>query len=139
MKPPLCPAAPTVPVSRRAKEARSEGIYWTEAQRVALLQLRNLANVFLRGPNQRYGGIAARTKILLLGGTGAGKTSVARSFALSCGWTFISQDASGWIPAGASATQSRPATLVALRDHVRRAARGVIFLDEVDKLLPSAG
>ena len=138
MSPSLCPTAPTVPVSRRQKKARSEGIYWTEPQRAALIQLNHLADVFLRGANQRYGGIAARTKVLLLGGTGAGKTSVIRRFARSRDWAFLSQDASGWIPAGAYATQSRPATLVAIRDYVRRVPKGVLFLDEVDKLLPSA-
>ena len=138
MNPSPCLDAPSVPVSRKEKDAMRQGLYWTEAQRAAIIQLNKLADVFLRGANQRYGGIAARTKVLLLGGTGAGKTSVVRRFGTSRGWTFTSQDASAWIPAGAYATQSRPATLVALRDSVRRAPRGVIFIDEVDKLLPSA-
>jgi hypothetical protein len=135
---PSCPAPPTVPLSRKQKEATSKGLYLTAPQRAALIQLDNFAGVFRRGANQRYGGIAARTKVLLLGGTGAGKTSVARRFATSHGWDFLSQDASGWIPAGAYAAQSRPSTLVAIRDFVRRVPRGLICIDEIDKLLPSA-
>jgi hypothetical protein len=139
VNPSSCPVAPTVPVSRKQKGANNQGLYWTESQRAAFIQLNNLADVFLRGANQRYGGIAARTKVLILGGTEAGKTSVVRRFAENRGWSFLSQDSSGWIPAGAYATQSRPATLAAFRDYVRRVPRGVLFLDEVDKLLPSAG
>lgn len=139
-----CLAPPTVPVSRKEKETRSNRLYLTESQRGALIQLSNLSNVFLHGADVRYGGIAARTKALLLGGTGAGKTSVARRFAGSQGWSFVSFDSSGWVPVGAHA---KPPTLLVLRDHVRRFLtdaktpsgqtlrdqKGVICLDEIDK------
>ena len=139
-----CLAPPTVPVSRKEKEARDNRLYLTESQRGALIQLSNLSNVFLHGADVRYGGIAARSKALLLGGTGTGKTSVARRFAVSRGWTFISFDSSGWVPVGAHA---KPPTLLVLRDHVRRFStdaktpsgqslhdqKGVICLDEIDK------
>jgi len=130
---------PTVPVSRTEKgtekAATGTRLYLTESQRAALLQLNNLANVFLQGANMRFGGIAVRSKALLLGGTGSGKTSIARRFAENRGWNFISFDSSGWVPVGAAA---KPPTLQVLRDHVRRLpaggqTHGVICLDEIDK------
>ena len=130
-----CLEPPKVPVSRKEKETRTKRLYLTESQRAALLQLNNLAHVFLHGADTRYGGIAARSKALLLGGTGSGKTTVARIFAENRDWNFISFDSSGWVPVGAVA---KPPTLQVIRDHVRRLpageqTKGVICLDEVDK------
>ncbi len=135
---------PTVPVSRKGKETGGQRLYLTEAQRGALIQLNNLANVFLHGTNARYGGIAPRTKALMLGATGVGKTSVAKRFAEGRGWGFVAQDMSSWVPIGAHA---KPPTLQVLRDHIRRfqteatspsgealpPQKFVVFLDEIDK------
>jgi SpoVK/Ycf46/Vps4 family AAA+-type ATPase len=102
----------------------------------AMDQLDHYAEVFLSAGTTTFGGISPRTKVLLLGGTGAGKTSVVRKFALRCEWRFVSIDSSAWIPEGSA----KPGSLVFIRDFVRSLdtdENAVLMLDEVDKLLPA--
>jgi SpoVK/Ycf46/Vps4 family AAA+-type ATPase len=102
----------------------------------ALEQLDHYAEVFLSAGTTTFGGISPRTKVLLLGGTGAGKTSVVRKFAQRSEWRFVSIDSSAWIPEGSA----KPGSLSFIRDFVRSLESGeyaVLMLDEVDKLLPA--
>jgi hypothetical protein len=102
----------------------------------ALEQLDHYAEVFLSASGRSFGGIAPRTKVLLLGGTGSGKTSITRRFAERRDWKFLSIDSSAWIPEGSS----KPGTLVFLRNYIRSLGadeRAVVMFDEVDKLLPA--
>ena len=126
---------PKVPESRKGKaELKKPSLYFTESQVDALVELHHYADVFAGAKGALYGGIAPRTKPLLLGGTGSGKTCIARRFAQSRDWDFLSYDCSAWVVAGA---YSRPPTLHVLRDYVRAHNRGVILLDELCKLLPA--
>jgi hypothetical protein len=125
---------PQVPQKRIALNECSE--FFSESQVRALTELNHYAEVFLNSKGARYAGLAPRTKVLLLGGTGSGKTCVARSFARSRGWNFFSVDCSAWVPLGA---YTKPSTLQVIRDFVRKNEndRAVILLDEIDKLLPA--
>jgi hypothetical protein len=108
-------------------------LFYTQSQLQALVDLHYNAEVFTRAGDVSCGGIKPRTKCLVLGGTGSGKTHVARSFAQSRKWSFTSVDSSAWIPEGSSKTS----TLRLLRDYIRKQPVGVIMLDEIDKLVPA--
>ena len=126
-----CLEAPRVP--ERRVILNKTPLYYTQSQLQALVDLHYYAEVFTRSSGVSCGGIKPRTKCLLLGGTGSGKTHVARSFAQSRKWSFTSVDSSAWIPEGSSKTS----TLRLLRDYIRKQPVGVIMLDEIDKLVPS--
>jgi hypothetical protein len=112
---------------------KAPGWYATTSQRRGLQKLNAVAEVFVRNGNDSKGGFAPNLKCLLLGGSGTGKSSLARQFSLQRKWPHLSIDSGSWIPLGA---YTKPATLKVIRDFVRANARGTIFLDEVCKLLP---
>lgn len=130
--PPIEP--PTIPKPRAL--ACNKTKFLTDSQTAALEQLDHYAWVFRSANGRRFGGIAPRTKILLLGGTGSGKTAVTKRFAARHRWNFLSIDSSAWIPEGSS----KPSTLLYIRNYVRSLNPdeiGVLMLDEADKLLPA--
>ncbi len=78
--------------------------------------------------------VRPRFSRLLVGPSGIGKSHVARAVADELGLPILNQEATNWIPLGASeraAKQTWSDVLVFLRNN----ERGIIFLDELDKLV----
>lgn len=80
----------------------------------------------------RAGGITPRTNALLVGPSGVGKTRLVRTFAQEIELAFIDVTIGSWIVVGA---RSGPAFMDVLGGFVDNHAQGVIFVDEVDKLI----
>ncbi len=127
------------PVVTKAEKPKA---FWTESQTWALDRLHRFADIFELAGRSRQGAFAPRTKVLLLGSTGAGKSTVARALAhnrrkdsSSEGWGFLACDAGSWIPLGALA---KPPTLRLIRDYLRAQSgkKSVLLIDELCKLLP---
>lgn len=75
--------------------------------------------------------------VLLIGPTGSGKTLLARSVAKYLNVPFVVADATNLTEAGyvGEDVESMIAMLLALADNdVKRAERGIVFIDEVDKI-----
>ena len=82
-----------------------------------------------------------RDTVLLIGPTGVGKTHMVRAFARICGLPFHAEDCgqlSGTGYVGRSAVDAVQDLIVAAEGDVADAQRGVLFLDELDKLRAQA-
>ncbi len=103
--------------------------FLTESQRRALDLLSKMAR--LRGIQCNAGGLTPRLRPLIVGPSGSGKTTLLRILAEREKLALISISVGGWAPIG---SHSKPNTIIMIRDAVRRAPEGVIYLDELDKL-----
>jgi len=70
---------------------------------------------------------------LLAGTSGAGKSHVVKSVAAELGLPALAQDATNWIPIGASDKGAKQ-TWTDIISFLRQHERGIIFLDEIDKV-----
>jgi hypothetical protein len=119
---------------------RTGPTHLTESQAQALPHLVAMAR--LHGHRETYGGYRVRTKPLLYGASGSGKTALCSRLADTLGdggkpHPLLSVNTGSWIVFGARA---EPATLLVLRAFVRRNPHGgIVLLDELDKALPSGG
>jgi hypothetical protein len=104
----------------------------TESQAKAFLELSALAK--LRGHGETYGGFVPRAKPLILGPSGAGKTALVTRLCDTEQWPLLVVNAGSWIVVAAKA---EPYTLHVIRRFVRQHDKGCIFLDEIDKSIPS--
>jgi SpoVK/Ycf46/Vps4 family AAA+-type ATPase len=115
-----------------APEAREW--FATQSQQAGLVRLDALADLFARIGNSKPGSFQPLLRALLIGGTGVGKSTLAREFARRRDWAYTSVDCGSWLIQGA---YSKPPTLRILRDHVRSSSRTCIYLDEACKMFPS--
>ncbi len=102
----------------------------TTSQARALEILRKQAS--LRGCLLDCGGLRPRNKPLLIGASGSGKTAIVKELARELYLSLHSINAASWIVYGASTS---PHTLTIIRDFVRGHREGILFLDEVDKVV----
>ena len=123
-----CETSPSNPSN--GAESRPS-ISLTVAQTFALDRLEQLTQ--LPGA-QSYAGFTVRKRALIVGPSGAGKTRVIKTLCERLGLPLFCCPSGSWIIYGASTT---PHTIMAFRDFVRNHNRGVFFLDELDKALPS--
>jgi hypothetical protein len=119
-------------------EDRTGPTHLTESQAQALPQLVAMARI--HGHRETYGGYRIRTKPLLFGPSGAGKTALCARLADTLGepgkpHPLLSINTGSWIVWGA---RTEPATLQVLRAFIRSHPQGgIVLLDELDKALPS--
>jgi hypothetical protein len=120
--------------------------YPTESQQRGLAKLHQLADVFSKTGEMKFAGFRpACHRALVIGGSGSGKTNLVNRFAAERGIPITAIDCGSFIVAGAS---TKPSTLGVVRDFVRScrpsrdggpALEGVMFFDEICKLVPSEG
>lgn len=77
--------------------------------------------------------VAPRMNVLLCGSTGGGKTYLCRRLAAQLGLPLLDLEYAGWVVTGAN-SRGGAHTLRLAYNFVQRHARGIICLDEVDKL-----
>lgn len=77
--------------------------------------------------------IAPRTNVLLVGSTGGGKTFLCRRLAAELGLPFLDVEYANWVVTGAG-TRGGMHTLRLAYAFVQRHPRGIVVLDEVDKI-----
>lgn len=83
-----------------------------------------------------------KSNILLLGPTGTGKSLLARTLARQLEVPFVSVDAASWTAAGyvGGDVEECIARLAEAADgDLEKAARGIVFIDEVDKIAATSG
>jgi len=117
-------------------ESSSEVSTWhpTGSQKQVLSRLHQLAEVFFRLGDAMIAGLRPACRLpLVIGASGSGKSAVVGQFAKQRKLGLLALDCGSWIVAGAAA---KPATLRIVRDYVRAHEQGVLFCDEVCKLLP---
>jgi hypothetical protein len=107
--------------------------YATQSQQAGLVRLNALADLFSRVGDSRPGSFQPLLRALIIGGTGVGKSTLAREFARQRDWAYTSVDCGSWLIQG---SYSKPPTLRLLRDHVRSSSRSCIYLDEMCKAFP---
>ena len=105
----------------------------TQSQQVGLRRLNSLADLFERVGDSAPGSFRPLLRCLIIGGTGVGKSTLAREFARQRDWAYTSVDCGSWLIQSA---YSKPPTLRMLRDHVRSSSRTCIYLDEMCKMFP---
>jgi hypothetical protein len=116
----------SVKSARREKET-----YRTASQSAVYDRLIEITRIH---PETYYANICPRTRaILITGPAGAGKTAIVRAYARLNRLPMLSLLASSWVPTGAV----QPSTILAIRDFIQSNPKGVIYLDEVDKLCPA--
>jgi hypothetical protein len=125
---------PIAPSHSLKAEPTSSDRFLTVSQRQAFDRLMSMAG--LRGAQASYGGFTPRTRALLTGPTGVGKTAVVTQVAEALGtdgkpMPLLAINSGSWIVNGAKAD---PSTLGVVRSFVRRHERGIIFMDELDKV-----
>jgi hypothetical protein len=106
----------------------------TQSQNAGLVRLNALADLFTRIGDSKPGSFQPLLRTLLIGGTGVGKSTLAKEFARRRAWAYTSVDCGSWLIQSA---HSKPPTLRILRDHVRSSNRTCIYLDEACKMFPS--
>ncbi len=85
----------------------------------------------LKQSARRVGGYDPRPIPLIVGPSGSGKSALVRSFAANNKLALRDFNVGTWIITG---SRTDPQSLVEIADFVRRNERGVLFIDEVDKL-----
>ncbi|GAA5842044.1 hypothetical protein JCM11251_001996 [Rhodosporidiobolus azoricus] len=88
------------------------------------------------------GGGFEKSNVLLLGPTGSGKSLLVRTLARSLNVPFVEAEATGWTSAGyvGGDVESVAVRLVeAAEGDVERAGRGIVFIDEIDKIASLRG
>jgi hypothetical protein len=114
-------------------EPAPEPTWLFSRQRAAFDELRLL--ILAKRSGLKAGGIAPSFHALLLGPSGSGKSYVVQAVAQIEAMGFYEINVSSWMPSGSRAQKSTPERLAAFVDSN---ARGIIFLDEVDKLHPKS-
>lgn len=102
-------------------------------QESAFESLLETANAFFKSPWHHLP-VKPRFSRLLVGPSGVGKTHMVRALASEVGAPFYSVDASNWMPLGSVAAQSGDETWQHICEFVAGNDRGIIFIDELDKL-----
>jgi hypothetical protein len=132
----------TLPASTSSSETfmpaaqEEQPIQWfpTESQRHALARLHQLADVFFKVGETTLAGFRPACRLpLVIGASGSGKSASVSQFATQRELPMLALDCGSWIVAGAA---TKPATLRMIRDFVRAHEKGILFCDEVCKLLP---
>ncbi|GAA6033861.1 hypothetical protein JCM8097_000374 [Rhodosporidiobolus ruineniae] len=83
-----------------------------------------------------------KSNVLLLGPTGSGKSLLVKTLAKALDVPYVEAEATGWTSAGyvGGDVESVAVRLVEAADgDVERAARGIVFIDEVDKIASNRG
>jgi len=104
----------------------------TESQKLALKKLRLMENVHLNG--QTVAGFLPRCYPLIVGPSGSGKTETVKSFCRSEQIPLLSISSANWIVWGARCDNY---TLKGIQAFVKQHSYGSIFIDEIDKIIPS--
>lgn len=77
----------------------------------------------------------SKSNILMIGPTGSGKTYITKTLARALDVPFVSADATTLLASGAQEIETILANLIKASDNnVRRAERGIIYIDEIDKI-----
>ena len=139
-----CPSLGELELSSKSNPQPAQIEAWnpTESQRKGIAKLHQLASVFLKTGDSKFAGFRpACQTVLAIGASGSGKTALALRFAAELQVPLMALDCGSWLVAGAAA---KPATLGLVRDFVRSAPQseglsGIIFADELCKLVPAGG
>lgn len=83
--------------------------------------------------------VKPRFSRLIVGPSGVGKTYTVRALANALGVALYSIDASNWVTIGAPATRVDGGTWQHICEFIVNNDRGIIFIDELDKVGPSHG
>ena len=103
----------------------------TKSQERAFDLLKKIMRIKLSGIADDLKSIRPRMPLLLIGPSGCGKSAVVKKVCRELGYPLFITTCASWIPEGA---KSEPPTLKLIRQFVQKNARGIIFLDEVNKL-----
>ena len=120
------PSPPPMSPSQILKRASS-------SQKNAIRQIVDLVRV--KDTGWTLGGIRPRTTALLVGLSGSGKTWLAEAAANVADLSFFSTSIGSWHPYGGRVEQP---TGELLRRHLAEHGRGLIFIDEIDKIRKDA-
>jgi hypothetical protein len=101
-------------------------------QNAAFRELLCTAKTYFSGAWQRLP-ITPRFNRLIIGESGSGKSFLARALAEQMQLPIWNGTATNWIPLGCSERGARP-TWVDIADFIATQKRGIIFIDELDKL-----
>ena len=118
---------------QKAEPPKAREWFATQSQQAGLVRLNALADLFSRVGDSRPGSFQPLLRALIIGGTGVGKSTLAREFARQRDWAYTSVDCGSRLIQG---SYSKPPTLRLLRDHVRSSSRSCIYLDEMCKAFP---
>lgn len=112
-------------------DSMNKGVF--RHQEATYRELLETARVFFEG-DWRDLPIRPRFSRFIAGPTGTGKTHIVTTLGRELGLPVFSVTATSWIPFGATPRGARP-TWVDIVEFCRSHTRGIIFLDEVDKLM----
>jgi ATPase family protein associated with various cellular activities (AAA) len=103
----------------------------TSSQRLARISIHAMASAYFRGLKISCG-ITPRLAPLLIGPTGAGKSSLVRSVAEECGANYIRTSVGEWIPVGAREART---TIKVIAELLAKSPSGlIVMVDEMDKV-----
>ena len=117
-------------LSTSSPSLNSELSYMTRSQRAVLKQIEELASYYFSGA-WRNAVVKPRTSLLIAGPSGVGKSHIVRHFVHQHGLKLLRLTYGDWLPAGSRGDRH---TLDIVSDFVRENQRGVIFIDELDKI-----
>jgi len=102
---------------------------FTASQARAFERLRQMAELYFSGAS--HCGVKLRVNPLLVGPSGVGKTHIVNALAESLDLPLLRLTVSDWLVTGC---KSEPTTLQTLQSFLAENRRGVVFIDELDKI-----